>query len=505
MRDCSSSFVLGLSSIGLLIGLAACGDDSGGSGGASSSSSTGPGSGAGSAQGGAGTGGEGASTSSAGGGGVGGGPSGSCFDYPTFEAGKVPTAQRHVANSGNDTTGDGSSAAPFATIQRAAQGAQPGTAIVVHEGTYDGGAYIADLAGTESAPIWIGGAEGESKPVLQGGGNAMQLVRARYVIVHDLEVRNATANGLSVDDGADYANENATRYVVFRDLDIHDIGSSGNQDCLKLSGVNDYWVLSSSFARCGGGMSGSGVDHVGCHRGVIAGNRFRDMAASGNAIQCKGGSTDITIVANHIEDGGARAINLGGSTGFEFFRPPLSTSAPNAEARRIHVIANLIEGSVAPLAFVGCVDCLATNNTILTPGNWVVRILQETVTGGGYEFLPASNGRVANNLVYYDRSAISTHVNVGANTDVASFTFQNNLWYAYDQPGNSAPSLPVAETGGVVGSDPGFVDGPGGDYRLAPTSPAIGAGTTIAELLGDLDGTCYLPPPSIGAYEGGAE
>jgi hypothetical protein len=505
MRDCSSSFVLGLSSIGLLIGLAACGDDSGGSGGASSSSSTGPGSGAGSAQGGAGTGGEGASTSSAGeAASVVGRAEAASTTRPSKPARSPrPSAMSRTAATTRPATDRARRPSRRSSAPRKAR--SPARRSSCTRGTYDGGAYIADLAGTESAPIWIGGAEGESKPVLQGGGNAMQLVRARYVIVHDLEVRNATANGLSVDDGADYANENATRYVVFRDLDIHDIGSSGNQDCLKLSGVNDYWVLSSSFARCGGGMSGSGVDHVGCHRGVIAGNRFRDMAASGNAIQCKGGSTDITIVANHIEDGGARAINLGGSTGFEFFRPPLSTSAPNAEARRIHVIANLIEGSVAPLAFVGCVDCLATNNTILTPGNWVVRILQETVTGGGYEFLAASNGRVANNLVYYDRSAISTHVNVGANTDVASFTFQNNLWYAYDQPGNSAPSLPVAETGGVVGSDPGFVDGPGGDYRLAPTSPAIGAGTTIAELLGDLDGTCYLPPPSIGAYEGGAE
>jgi hypothetical protein len=509
MQRFSSSVVFGLSSIGLAVGLVgglgACGDDTSGSGGASSSSSTGPGSGAGSAQGGAGTGGESASTSSAGGGGTGGGPSGSCFDYPTFEAGKVPTTQRHVATTGSDTTGDGSSGAPFATIQRAAQVAQPGTAIVVHEGTYPGGTFIADLAGTENAPIWIGGAEGENKPVLQGGGNAMQLVRARYVVVHDLEVRDASANGLSVDDGGDYANENATRYLVFRDLDIHDIGSNGNQDCLKLSGVNDYWVLTSSFARCGGGMSGSGIDHVGCHDGVIAGNRFSDMAASGNAVQCKGGSTDITIVANQITDGGARAINLGGSTGFEFFRPPLSTSAPNAEARRIHVIANLIEGSVAPLAFVGCVDCLAANNTIVAPENWVARILQETVTSGGYEFLPSSNGRFVNNLVHYDRSAISTHVNVGGGTDAASFTFQNNLWYAYDQPGNSAPILPVTETAGVVGSDPGFVDGPGGDYHLAPTSPAIGAGSTMSELLGDLDGECYLTPPSIGAYEGGAE
>jgi hypothetical protein len=409
----------------------------------------------------------------------------------------------HVATTGNDQSGDGSAGAPFATIGRAAQAATPGTAIVVHAGTYAGGIYLDGLAGNATSPIWIGGAQGEAKPVLQGGGNAMQLVRPRYVVLHDLEVRNSTANGISVDDGGDYADADAARYLVFRDLDIHDIGSTGNQDCLKLSGINDFWVLRSSFARCGGGSSGSAIDHVGCHRGILAENLFSDLSASGNAVQCKGGSEDITIIANQINDGGARAINMGGSTGFEFFRPPLSTSAPNAEARRIHVIANLIEGSVAPIAFVGCVDCLAANNTILTPENWVVRILQETVSGNGYTFEPSSEGRFVNNVVYYDRSGISTHVNVGANTQPETFTFANNLWYAYDQPGNSAPSLPVAETGALVGSDPGFVDVSGGDYHLGPSSPAIGAGAAVSELLGDFDGACFLEPPSIGAYEGG--
>lgn len=504
-----STLGLALSGLGLSAGLlvvSACGDDAGGSGGSGAgSSSTGPGSGAGSSQGGAGTGGEGASTSSAGGGGAGGGPSGSCFDYPSFETGKVPTTQRHVATTGSDTTGDGSLAAPFRSIQAAVINAQPGTAIVVHAGTYPGGSYVSNLAGTEDAPIWIGGAPGEARPIFENGVNGLHFTLLRYVVIHDLEIRNTTANGINADDSAQYDNPLASHHVVFRGLDIHDIGSNGNQDCLKLSGLNDFWVLSSRFARCGGGQAGSGIDHVGCHDGVIAGNRFEDLSASGNAVQCKGGSSDITIVANHITDGGARAINLGGSTGFEFFRPPLSTSAPNAEARRIHVIANLIEGSVVPLAFVGCIDCLAANNTIVDPENWIVRILQETVSGGGYTFLPSSNGRIVNNLVQYDRSGISTHVNVGGNTDAASFSFQNNLWYAHDQPGNSAPSLPVAEAGGLVGVDPLLASPATGDYRLQSTSPAIGAGAAVAELLGDLDGECYLSPPSIGAYEGGAD
>jgi hypothetical protein len=507
MAHLHSSLFASLALAGASLLSLACGDDAAtGTGGAGGAGASGPGSGAGSSTGGGGTGGDTTATggSSTGGSGTGGGEPGACGVFTTFEDGKTPTTTLHVSTSGSDSSGDGSSGSPFATIARAVQEAAPGTAIEVHAGTYAGGLFFDGLAGTEAAPIWIGGAMGEAKPVLEGGGNALQLVRPRYVVLHDLEVRGSTANGISVDDGGDYADPEAARYVVFRDLDIHDIGSTGNQDCLKLSGLNDFWVKDSTFARCGGGSSGSAIDHVGCHRGVIAENDFSDLSASGNAVQCKGGSEDLTIVANEIRDGGARAINLGGSTGFEFFRPPLSPDAPNAEARRIHVIANVLVGSVAPIAFVGCVDCLAANNTIVTPENWVVRILQETVSGGGFTFAPASNGRFVNNVVFYEAGGISTHVNVGADTQPESFTFANNLWYAFDQPGSSTPSLPVTETGGLVGVDPGFVDAASGDYHLAPGSAAIGTGAAIAELLGDKDGVCFLAPPSVGAYEGGA-
>ena len=61
------------------------------------------------------------------------------------------------------------------------------------------------------------------------------------------------------------------------------IKSLTGNDIKKLSGLDDYWVLDSRFARCGGGNSGSGIDHVGCHHGVVAGNVFDTM--SGNGVQ----------------------------------------------------------------------------------------------------------------------------------------------------------------------------------------------------------------------------
>lgn len=417
----------------------------------------------------------------------------------TFETGKSPERELHVALSGNDGSGTGAPDRPFRTLRRAVQSATPGTAIRLNPGTYPEATFIDGLRGTADRPIWIGGVPGRPRPVITGVGEALHLSRVHYVVIHDLEVRNTTANGINADDGGEVANANATRNLVFRDLEIAEIGGTGNQDCLKLSGVNAYYVLNSRFRACGGAGSGSGIDHVGCSGGLIAGNLFQDM--SGNAVQSKGGSTNIEIRANRMLNAGPRAVNIGGSTGYEFFRPPLSTTTPNVEARNIRVIANVIVGSQTPFAFVGAVDSLAANNTVIEPTTWLLRILQETVSDGTYSFLPSGNNRVINNLFVFRRTAVSVDVNIGPNTAPATFGFANNLWYAADAPTRSAPRLPVAEQNGVVGRDPLLRDLAGGGYQLRAGSPALGAGLSLAEAVADYEGTPYRRPPSIGAYE----
>jgi hypothetical protein len=422
------------------------------------------------------------------------GTPGECGAFATIEDGLTPSREVFVDASATGP-GDGSEADPYTELEAALGDAAPGTAIRIRPGTYAGGAFASGLAGTESEPIWIGGVPGEERPVIQGGSNAIQLSAASYLIVHDLEITGQESNGLNIDD-AEVASGEA-HHLVFRDLYIHDLGDGGNQDCLKLSGIDDFIVLDSEFVGCSGG---SAVDHVGCHRGIIARNTFRDLG--GNGVQSKGGSDDILITQNTFIEAGQRAVNMGGSTGFEFFRPVLSTSEPNFEARDIRVIANLFQGGISPIAFVGCVDCIAANNTVIDPVQWVFRILQETTTADGYEFLPAQNGRFVNNVVYFSVGQLSTYVNVGGNTSPETFELANNLWYAHDEPGQSEPSpLPVAENGGIYGMDPAFAGASGSDFHLTDTSPAAGAGVELSELSGDRDGVCYASPPSLGAFE----
>jgi hypothetical protein len=423
-----------------------------------------------------------------------------CNDLSTFFDDLEPTGELHVAVDGSDSFGDGSPGAPYASIQHAARRATPGTAVVVHSGVYPGGTYLEGIYGTAAAPIWIGGAAGESRPVIEGGDEGLHVSRARFLILHGLEVRDSNQNGINIDDGGEVSDPDATHHILIEDLIIHDIGGSGNQDGLKLSGVYDFMVRRCDISRCGGGLSGSGIDMVGCHRGIIAGCRLEDLSGSG--IQAKGGSTYIDIRWNRFKNAGQRAVNIGGSTGFQYFRPPLEKNAPNAEARHIKVLSNIFEGSPAPVAFVGCVDSIAANNTIIDPERWILRILQETTTSGDYEFLPCGDNRFENNLAYFNSGRLSyVYLNIGLDTDPDSFAFANNLWFAHDDPSQSTPYLPAPESDGIYGQDPLLWDPSVGDYRIGPGSPAAGTGRSPVAPGGDIAEKCYREPPSIGAYE----
>ncbi|MFN0247796.1 MAG: right-handed parallel beta-helix repeat-containing protein [Kofleriaceae bacterium] len=435
----------------------------------------------------------GGSGSDGGGSGSDGGSSGVCGPPPPFSTGKTPS--RTITVSSSTMSGD------HPSIEAAAAAATPGTRIQLLPGMHQTDQFVANLRGTEAEPIWITGMTGV---VISGGGQALQLQRAAYVVLEAFEVANTTANGINIDDGGAFDDPLAAHHVVVDGVRIHDIGSAGgNNDCLKVSGIRDLYVLRSEFRNCGGG--GSGIDHVGVHRSVISRNTFD--ARMGNAVQSKGGSTDHDIEYNSVRITGSRAFNVGGSTDLTLFRPSLSTSAPNAEARRIRVYDNIVWGLDAmatPFAIVGCVDCIVAHNGVRGSYRWHMRILQETPTDSApYTFEPARDGLVANNVFEFSSVTLNTAVNVGGDTDPGSFVFRNNLWYATNG-GSSTPSLPTPETGGVVGTSSEI---PWRDDLREPTScvtvepaPLLDMGHEIP--IGEHGAGCVDSTPSIGPLLG---
>lgn len=411
-----------------------------------------------------------------------------CVLPAPFDRGVTYERTLYVAEG---ASGDGTEALPFGTLAEALDAATPSTRILVRPGTYES-SFFSDIQGEPGRPIAI---VGEGDVVFEAGSaEVLHLVDPRYLVLENITLRGSSSHGINIDDGGSY--ETPAEFVVLRAITIASAGSGGNNDCIKLSGLDDFWIEESDIGGCDRGES---IDMVGCHRGVISGNHFRTTV--GNGVQTKGGSADMLITGNLFEDIPGRAVNAGGSTGLDFFRP---IDAPH-EAARIRVIANVfLRGgteSGAPIAFVGCDGCQFVHNTVITPeGGWIARILQETT---GARFAPSRNGLVANNLYVLNVDALRTFVNVGADTAPETFTFANNLWFALDRDDWSGPTLPAEippETGAVIQEDPLLVDRAGGDFSLEAGSPAIGAALALDDLPPSFDGRCFSSPAAIGAF-----
>jgi hypothetical protein len=375
----------------------------------------------------------------------------------------------------------------YADPARAARDARPGDTILVHDGTYRGTFWIENLQGTADQYIVIRGTSRDGVR-LDGGSESLHLSDCAYVRIEELTVTGQTANGMNIDDAGSI--ETPTHHIEVRHVTFTDMAASGNNDMLKLSGLEDFLIDSCVFRN--GSAGGSGVDMVGCHRGIIRNCTFERQGSNG--IQAKGGTQFLRIERNRFVDAGQRALNLGGSTGLQFFRP---LDAP-FEAADIGVYANIFVRSVAPIAYVGSVRVDVANNTIIDPERWVMRILQETVDTT--RFAPCGQNMFHNNIVVM-RNTLSTHVNIGSNTAPSTFTLANNLWYMSDNVDRSRPNAPpLTEQNGLYGIDPRFVSA--SDLHLQPGSPAISAGTRVDSLGVDFDGRAYAVPPSVGAFEG---
>lgn len=370
----------------------------------------------------------------------------------------------------------------------AAQDAIPGDTVLIFPNVYPGGNFIGDLHGTENAPIYFIGTDVQTV-VFSGGSQAFHFSDVSYIHVENISITGQTGNGMNIDDGGTF--DTPTHHITIKNCRFYDMGAQGNNDMLKLSGV-DHFIVSGCTLR-NGATGGSGIDMVGCHHGVFEQNFFQNMGS--NSIQAKGGTQFIVIRQNWFESGGQRTLNLGGSTGLQFFRP---LDAP-FEAADIDVYANVLIGSWAPIAYVGCVRVQVVNNTIINPQNWIIRILQETVDPA--RFLPCGDNTFVNNIVYYGNS-LSRHVNIGSNTAPETFVFSNNLWYNADNPAQSMPQLPVTETNAVIGQHPGFSDFMNRDFSLTASSPALDAGRETT-FFTDYEGNERPSGPAfdIGAFE----
>ncbi len=341
--------------------------------------------------------------------------------------------------------------------------AKPGSTIKLAQGVYSGG-HFSNIHGSVRSPIQIMAEYPKNPPMFTGG---LQFSKVSHLDISGIIVSGATNNGLNIDDGGTIGTP--SHHIRLYNVTVRKL-PSGNHDGIKLSGIDDFEVGGCRVEEWGG----SGVDMVGCHRGKIVNCNFQKGGDSG--VQAKGGSSDVIIEKCRFEDFGQRGINIGGSTGLQFFRPPVDSMPANAkyEAKDITVQGCTFVRGGAPVAFVGVDGAVVRFNTIYRPGRWAFRILQETIAPG---FVPSRRGVFSDNLVAFRLDEWSAGgVNIGGGTAPETFGFARNFWFCLDSPTASRPKIPLSESGGTYGVDPQFTDVDRGDFRVTSGSPAAKVG-----------------------------
>jgi len=351
----------------------------------------------------------------------------------------------------------------------AARESAPGTKIELKPGDYRGGIHLSALNGTAQKPIIITSQNPANPARIVGGSSGLQFSSISHIVVSDIVIQDASGNGLNIDDGG--RADTPAHHVVLRNITVRRL-PSGNRDGIKLSGLTDFRVENCTVERWGG----SAIDMVGCHRGIITDCLFTN--GGDNGVQMKGGSSLVTVRRSQFLNAGQRALNLGGSTGREFFRPPLRPGiSKNFEAKDLRVEHCVVVGGVAAFAFVGVNGAVVENNTIYDPERWVVRILQET---NAPDFMPSQGGVFRNNIVAYRASRwASDGINIGGGTAPETFRFDGNVWWGIDHSARPRPPFPFPQRGEMVGTDPRFENAANGNFKLRSDSPVLGKGANF--------------------------
>jgi hypothetical protein len=322
-----------------------------------------------------------------------------------------------------------------AGLREALKELRDGTTLKLGPGEYGGGYAVSQVR-----DLHITALDPEQKPRFTGGNQAWHFSRCEGLQVSHLRISGQKHNGLNIDDGGDRLRP--VKGITLRHLEVSDIGPKGNFDGIKCSGLMEVVIEDCRIH----GWGGQGIDFVGCHQAGIRRCHLQGKEGfSGTAgIQLKGGSSGVIVEDCTFLDATARPLNIGGSTGLEFIRPPEA----KAEAARITVRRNRIEGGECAAAFVGVDGCEFSQNHIILPRKWIFRILQETRAPG---FVPCRKVSILDNRIEFERARVRTEINIGDATAADTFVFRGNHWTARDQPEASRPQLPVQESGGRYG------------------------------------------------------
>ena len=396
-----------------------------------------------------------------------------------------------VSESGNDSNA-GTQAAPWRTIQKAANTVAAGDTVVLMDGTYTEGSIGFNRSGTAAKPITFVAANKWAAVVASTSGCQPGFsINASYITVKNIRFAVSPSNPTC----GTYTSSN----VAIRAWNTVNptpsnptSGSAGfTADGIKVDagparseGVKsnqDFTVIQNS-------EFGNSIELFNNKNSIIRNNVVTAQDQYGVSIFVKGGVRSAQVYNNvvHNKFNGGYGIYLGGySCDTCFFDPTKKIEAYNSVAYN-NVVINESGGTMYGLVYAGAYNSAFFNNVVV--GGQVV-LMQ-----GGYNSgfrADTTNPTFQNNIVYCNN-------NLGWSGSYAGTpTINSNDFYGC----SGVPSQSNAVTG-----DPLFVN-KASDWHLQSNSPALNRGTQVSftgydgeaiDVSRDMNGTQRSSQPSLG-------
>lgn len=379
----------------------------------------------------------------------------------------------------------GTQAAPFATIQKAADIAIAGDTIIVTPGTFAGVKFT--TSGTAALPITLQGQEGAiiaSPGPLNVNLAGVWLSRVQHVVVENLEIKDVAGIGVAVagpsETGGILIN------VIVRDNFIHDTDFGG----VGITGVVGCTVTNNVITACDGlaGINGnSGSDSLSISRNTISGCPLGGIRLSTT-------TSDVSTLQQAVIDSNLLFENGSGGISAIFLE----------SVRNSLIVNNLLYDNLA--------DGIEINDTTSQTFADANQVFNNTIVqpvGGGFPIaiLNGSTGNaVLNNILLHTGGAGSIEIDTASLENMQSD--YNNLFGPISLD-NASISLAAWQGLGFESNSISFA---GGDlfvnqaaenFDLKPTSEAIDEGRFVTGATLDIRG---VPRPQgtsfdIGAYE----
>jgi parallel beta-helix repeat protein len=388
-----------------------------------------------------------------------------------------------VATSGDDGNA-GSQNQPWRTLQHAADMAGPGDTVSVHGGNY-AGAYL-ETSGTSSQPI-VFQAFGDETPSITADNSrtpdGFNLEGASWVTVQGFTINGRSRAGI--------------RAVTCAHVTLRNNHADGNGTWGIFTGFCDDLLIENNVAANSGEQHGIYVSNSG-DRPVIRGNTIYGNSNAGIHMNGDGSEGGDGIISNAIVEN--NIIYDNGRAG---------GSGINCDGVQDSIIRNnLIYDEHASGISLYQIDGggpstgnLVANNTVLvaSDGRWALNIQDGAI-----------NNTVYNNILWNAHSFRGT-LDISEDSLPGYAADYNAVMDRFTTDGGDSV-LTLAQWRQQTGQDahsfastPGalFVDAGGDDYQLTATSPALDAGTALADVPTDIVGVAR-PQGSgfdVGAYE----